>query len=241
MASTAFVSFPTLYPALDIPQDVGALTQTLNQLIRYINTITYGSNIGVAALLKANNLSDLDSAASGRSNLGLGSAATQSSTAFDAHGAAAAVQALSLQKAQNLADLSDAAAARSNLHLGSASTMSSTAFDPAGAAAARAAKGVNSDITSLTALRVRTLTTSHAITSTDQYLLVLATTAAKTITYASGTSAGQVRVLKGDATYNPVNISDGSTTIVFSLVAPAVGGYCQGVTVMKTTAGLKCF
>lgn len=45
-----------------------------------------------ASLQKAANLSDLASASSARTNLGLGSAATQPSSAFDAAGAAAAVQ-----------------------------------------------------------------------------------------------------------------------------------------------------
>lgn len=48
------------------------------------------------ALLAANDLSDLASAPTARANLGLGSAATQPSGAFDAAGAAAAVQALAV-------------------------------------------------------------------------------------------------------------------------------------------------
>jgi hypothetical protein len=49
-----------------------------------------------ASALRANNLSDLASAPTARANLGLGSAATQSASAFDGAGAASAAQAASL-------------------------------------------------------------------------------------------------------------------------------------------------
>lgn len=242
MADSSVVSFPTPLPALKQPQDVGLYTDELNQIIRYINTIVYGDNYPSNVLLKNLNLSDLDNVVAARTNLGLGSAATQSSTAFDVAGAAATVSAATLKIAQNLADLNDKATARTNLQLGSASTHAASDFDPAGAAAARAAQGVNNDITALTALKIQIVSTNRNVIAGDQYLLVLATTGAKTITYPSATSAGPIRVVKGDATYNPVNISDGTTgPLIYSLVAPANSGYCQGVTVMKTTAGLKCF
>ena len=243
MSVVQFPSFPTRLPSLDAPQDVGLYTDQINQIIRYINTIVYGNNVPASVLLKANNLSDVDSPAASRINLGLASAATMSSTAFDAGGAAAAVLATSLQKTSNLSDLTNKATARTNLQLGSASTHAASDFDPAGAAASRAAAGVNGDITALTALLVRTISTgNYKVRTGDQYLVVLATTAAKTISYTSTATSGQIRVLKGDASYNPVNISDGTTgPLLFSLVAPASNGYCQGVTVLKSTGGLKCF
>lgn len=110
-----------------------------------------------SALQKASNLSDLPNAGTARTNLGLGSSATQPSSAFDAAGAAttaqtnaiaaaasdatskanaaqSAAQASSVQKSSNLSDLSSASTARSNLGLGTAATQAATAFDPAGAA-----------------------------------------------------------------------------------------------------------
>lgn len=50
----------------------------------------------IGGLLAASNLSDLGNAATARTSLGLGTAATQASSAFDASGAAAAAQAASL-------------------------------------------------------------------------------------------------------------------------------------------------
>jgi hypothetical protein len=60
--------------------------------------ITFGGGV-TGALLAANNLSDVQSAATSRNSLGLGSAATQASSAFDASGAAAAAQAAAIADA----------------------------------------------------------------------------------------------------------------------------------------------
>jgi hypothetical protein len=98
------------------------------------------------ALVKSSNLADVASVTTARTNLGLGTAATQASSAFDNSGAAAAAQAASLQKSSNLADVASVTTARTNLGLANAlirityntgtssynSTRPSTSLCPAG-------------------------------------------------------------------------------------------------------------
>lgn len=236
----AFQPFPAVVPLLVDANDPAELRRYINDLITYINTIVFGDNAAAGSLLKVNNLSDVNSVSLARSNLGLGTAATHAATDFDAAGAAAAVLASSLQINNNLSDLNSASAARTNLGLGSAATHSAADFDPAGAAAARAAQGINGDITALTGLSITTnITANHTVVAGDQTLECDATSGALTVVYAPAVAAGRVVIIKVDATFNPVNISDG-TNVIYSLVAPA-NGLMQAVTAYTNGAALRVF
>ena len=136
--------------------DVAAIASTLSG---FGTVVTHNAN---EFPLSANNLSDLSSAMTARSNLGLGTAAVQNVGAFcqvannlsDIVNAAtartnlglgtAAIQATGTfaQVANNLSDLANAATARTNLGLGSAALASSTAF--VSASSVGAASGVAS-------------------------------------------------------------------------------------------------
>lgn len=74
-----------------------------------------GGGGGTGDMLSTNNLSDVASVSTSRTNLGLGTAATKNSGDF-------------LQVSNNLADISSASTARTNLGLGTASTQASSTF-----------------------------------------------------------------------------------------------------------------
>jgi hypothetical protein len=205
-------------------------------------SLAYATATGV--LLAANNLSDLASASTARTNLGLGTAATQASTAFDAAGAATTAQAASLQKTSNLSDLASATTARTNLGLGTAATLASSAValtannlsDVASATTAR------SNLGAAQALARAAVKTSAYTAAAGDLVPVDTTSGAVTITLPTGvpdksrvtvkhiiqggTNAVTV-ACSGSDTYNRTG---GATTTTLPLLA-------QGVTVEYNSAG----
>ena len=176
-----------------------------------------GGGGGGGDLLAANNLSELTAtAATARTNLGLGSAATTASTAYDAAGAATAAQAAAIAASQPLdADLTaiaalttttygrslltgaDATTTRTTLGLGTAATTASTAYEVAGAAAAAQAAAIaasqplDADLTSIAALTTTAygrslLTGADAATTRTTLGLGSAATTASTAYDAAG-------------------------------------------------------
>lgn len=229
-AISQLLRFPTPLPLLDKAQDTSSQQDIVNALIVYINTIIYGDNAALLALLKANNLDDLTNIPLARINLGLLSAATHAATDFDLAGAAAAAQAAAIAASDPVGSAAAAQAA------------AEAASDPAGSAAtvaaAKANKGINADITALTALSITAKSTSYVVVNGDQTIEMDASGGARTVTYSPSTVAGRVTVIKIDTSYNPVNISDG-TNVLYSLVAPAVGGFYQQATAYTNGAALR--
>lgn len=192
----------------------------------------------LGGLAAANNLSDLVSAATARGELGLGSAATQASSAFDTAGAAAAAlssaetfatsavgtettraqaaEAARLVIANNLSDLANAATARSSLGLGTAATQATGAFDAAGAASAAqsAAQGFATSAVATETTRAEAAETARLVIANN--LSDLASVATARTNLGLGASAqqgatGRVGVLAEVLPAYACSVSGGST------------------------------
>ncbi len=92
-----------------------SLVITLNDSTRIAFKDSVGTGGAGAYLAIANNLSDVASASTSRTNLGLGTAAVQNTSAF-------------LQPSNNLSDVGSASTSRTNLGLGTAATQSTGTF-----------------------------------------------------------------------------------------------------------------
>jgi hypothetical protein len=96
MSDSTTTNYGWAYPTVNA--DANTWGTTLNSALIAIDGQVHAN--AAAACQVANNLSELAAtAATARSNLGLGSAATQSSSAFDAAGAASAAQSAAISAA----------------------------------------------------------------------------------------------------------------------------------------------
>lgn len=138
---------------------------TLTGLLTSADWTTFNGKqaaLGYTPLNAASNLSDLNNAGTARTNLGLGTAATQATTAFDAAGAAATAQAASLQKTSNLSDLANAGTARTNLGLGTAATQATANLTEATSAVLTITGGTNAVVGAGASIEVKQAGTSQA-------------------------------------------------------------------------------
>lgn len=183
-----------------------------------------------SSMLGVNNLSELSNAATARTNLGLGSAATQASTIFT-------------QVANNLSDLASAATARTNLGLGTLSTQAASSAAITGGtidgttiggttrASVSATTGNFNGILTTSSGQVRNVRVVVAsgnvtMATTDDLVVVNKTTGAATVVNAiSSPTTGTVHCVKdgkGDAATNNITFTpaagnvDGSATYVLN-------------------------
>jgi hypothetical protein len=114
---------------------------------------------GTGDLVSTNNLSDLTNAGTARTNLGLGTASTSASTAFEAAGNLPVASSMMLNKSLNLSDVTTPATARTNLGLGTMGIRNSGEYLAAG----NNLSDLNSAVTARTSLGLTNMSVLNTV------------------------------------------------------------------------------
>ena len=177
----------------------------------------------VGALLSANNLSDLTSASTARTNLGLGSAATASVGDF-ATAAQGTLADGALQKSSNLSDLVTVSTARTNLGLGTVAVLTSS-IDGTLAG--------NSDLNVPTEKAVKTYADTKIAKSGDTMTGALTMSSGASLVLTGGASSGQGNIQMGAAASNTYD----SNILYVDSNTRTMGSICSSTPIAAATYG----
>jgi hypothetical protein len=195
-------------------------------------TLGFTSVSGIGALISSNNLSDVDSAATSRTNLGLGTAATQNIGVF-------------AQVANNLSDVANAATSRTNLGITATGADTAYAFrannlsDVASAATSRTNLGITATgADTAYAFRANNLSDlANAATSrTNLGLGTIATQAANAVNIDGGAIDGATIGANSAqpatvTTFTSTGIDDNASSTAMTIASNQDTTFAQGIKV----------